>query len=162
LRQQPDLRQAVEHDPLRLDLLERLENPLRGFAELQVGGIKQALLLVVVEQAFRRHQLENLDPVQRPAVRRGAHPQFVLGLGQGDVERALPGRRPGHQELGGDRRLAGPRASLEQEQAPVRQPAGGDIVQPDHAEVRLVLSLLHGASHAKLPSFERGLTQREA
>ena len=54
------------------DALDRLEDQLGRLAELQVGGIEQALLLLGVEQAFRRHQLEDLDRlVERPAVRRG-------------------------------------------------------------------------------------------
>ena len=34
---------------------------LRRFAEFEVGGIQQALLLLGVEQALRRHELEDLD-----------------------------------------------------------------------------------------------------
>ena len=70
LRQQADFGQAVEHHPVRLDALDSLENLLGGFAEFEVGGIEQALLLVGVEQAFRRQQFEYLDAiVQRPAMR---------------------------------------------------------------------------------------------
>ena len=66
LRQQADLGQAVEHDARRLDALDRLEDQPGGLAELEVGGIEQALLLLVVEQALRRHQFEDLDA--RPSV----------------------------------------------------------------------------------------------
>ena len=69
LGEQPDLGKAVENDALGLDPLERFENALGRFAELEVGRIEQALLLVVVEQAFRRNQLEDVDAVQRPAMR---------------------------------------------------------------------------------------------
>ena len=82
LRQQPDLGQAVEHDPRRLHLLERLEDALGRLAKLEIGRIEQALLLILVEQAFRRDQLEDVDPVERPAVRGGAGAQLVLGFGQ--------------------------------------------------------------------------------
>ena len=80
LREQADFRQAVQHDADRLDLLERLEDALGRFAKLEIGRIKQALLLFVVEQAFGRDQLENVDAVERPAVRcrarRAARPRF--------------------------------------------------------------------------------------
>ncbi len=64
LREQADFGQAVEHDARRLDLLERLEDALGRFAELEVGRIEQALLLFVVEQAFGRNQFENVDAVE--------------------------------------------------------------------------------------------------
>ena len=90
LREQPDFRQAVDHDPPRLDLLDRLEDPLGRLAELEVGGIKQALLLLLVEQAFGRDQLENVERiVEAPAVRGGALAQLLLGFRQSDVEAAL-------------------------------------------------------------------------
>ena len=73
LREQADLRQRVEHDALRLAALERLEDQLGGLAELEIGRIEQALLLIRIEQALGRHQLEDLDFVtDRPAMRVGA------------------------------------------------------------------------------------------
>ena len=65
LRQQTDFRQAVDDDALRLDPLDAVEDALHGFAELEVGGIQQALMLIGVEHALRRHQLENLDVLGR-------------------------------------------------------------------------------------------------
>ena len=93
LRQQPDFGKAVEHHPARLDALDRLENLLGGLAEFEVGRIEQALLLIDVEQAFRRQQFEDFDAlVQCPAVRRRAVAQFALGFGQRDVETLLAAR----------------------------------------------------------------------
>ena len=89
LREQADLREAVEHDALRLDPLDRLEDALGRLAELEVGRIEQALLLLLVEQALRRHQLVDVIRRRGPAVRLGALAQLLLGLGQGDVEAAL-------------------------------------------------------------------------
>ena len=63
LRQQPDLGEAVEHDPARLHALDGGEDLLGRFAELEVGGIEQALLLLGIEQALRRQQLEDFDAV---------------------------------------------------------------------------------------------------
>ncbi len=81
LGQQPDLRQAVEDHPLRLHLLERFENALGGLPQLKVRRIKEALLLILIEQAFRWDQLENVDTFERPAVRSRAGAQLVLGFG---------------------------------------------------------------------------------
>ncbi len=93
LRQQPDLRQAVDHDPLRLEPLDRFENALRGFAQLEVGRIQQALVVVRIEHAFRRDQLEDLDVIaERPAVRLRALAQLLVGFGEADIDAALAGR----------------------------------------------------------------------
>ena len=84
LRQQADLGQAVEHDARGLGALDRLEDQLGGLAELEVGRIEQALLLVVVEQALGRHQLEDLDALASvqpcdAARRRAAPPRSPTG-----------------------------------------------------------------------------------
>ena len=63
LRQQPDLGKAVEHHPARFRALDRVENLLGGLAKLEVGRIEQALLLLGIEQAFRRQQFEYFDPL---------------------------------------------------------------------------------------------------
>ena len=73
LSEQPDFGQAVEHDPRRLDTLDGLEDHPGGFAQFQVGGVQKALLLVRVQQAFRRRQFEHLDPIaKRPPMGGGA------------------------------------------------------------------------------------------
>ena len=68
-------------------------------------------------------------------MRRGAVAKFVLGFRQGDVERALARRRAGHQELRGDRRLAGAGTALEQEQPAASQPADSDVVEALDTEI---------------------------
>ena len=83
LRQQPDLGKAVQHHPVRLRAIDRLEDLLGGLAQFEIGGIEQALLLLGIEQALRRQQLEYFNPlVERPAVGGRAVPQFPLGFGQ--------------------------------------------------------------------------------
>ena len=123
LRQQPDFRQAVDHHALRPNPLDRFEHARDRFAELEVRRIEQALVLLRIEHAVRRHQLEDFDRrVDLPAVRAGAVAQFVLGLGQRDIDPALAGLGAGEQELQGDGGLAGARAALEQ-MHPVAGPA---------------------------------------
>ena len=72
---------------------------LRRFAKLEVGRIEQALLLVLVEQAFRRDELENID-ARRATIRARSRPprKLVLGLRQGDVQRRA--RPPPHRPSG--------------------------------------------------------------
>jgi hypothetical protein len=81
---------------------------LGGFAEFEIGRIKQALLLLRIEQAFGRQQLEHFKfVIQDPAVGGRAIAQLALGLGQGDVESFLPGLGAFEQKLQRDRGLAG-------------------------------------------------------
>ena len=133
LREQANFRQAVEHHAVGLVPLERVEDAPRRLAEFEVGRIEQALLLLVVEQAFGRDQLEDLDVLQVPAVRRRAGAQLVVGFGQGDVEPALSRRGAGDQELQRHRGLAGARAAFEQEDPSARQSAGKHVVEADDA-----------------------------
>jgi hypothetical protein len=78
LAEQADFRQRVEHDALGPCALDRLEDQLGGFAQLEVGRIEQALLLICIEQALGRRHLEDLDLVAEvPAMRRRRRPQLV-------------------------------------------------------------------------------------
>jgi hypothetical protein len=56
-------------DPARLDAIHGGEYLLGCLAKLEVGGIEQALLLLRIQHAFRRQQLEYLDAaIQLPAM----------------------------------------------------------------------------------------------
>ncbi|MNK85090.1 hypothetical protein D3C87_1049590 [compost metagenome] len=96
LRQQADLGQAVEHHARRLEPLDHFENLPGGFTQLKVRGVQQRLLMLGIEQVFRRRQFEDIDVVvQFPTVGARTLAQFALGFGQGDVQRALAGSGAG-------------------------------------------------------------------
>ena len=137
LRQQHDLREAVDDHAIGLHALERLEDALGRLPQLKVGGVEQALLLLLVEQVLGRDQFKDFDSGQIPGVRRRAGPVLGLGLRQGDVERALAAGGACDQPLGRHRRLASARVALQHEQPPPREAPGGDVVQPRNAEVGL-------------------------
>jgi len=61
LRQQANFGQAVDDDALGLEPLDRCKDPLHRLAQLEVGGVEEALMLIRIEHALRRHELENLD-----------------------------------------------------------------------------------------------------
>ncbi len=69
LRQQPDFGKAVQHHPARLRAIDGREDLLGGLAQFEIGGIEQALLLLGVEQALRRQQLEHFDAARRASSR---------------------------------------------------------------------------------------------
>src|SRR3569833_4202908 len=90
LRQQPKHRQTDEDDAKQLHSLDRFENPGDRLAELEVRGIEQALVMIRVEYAVRRHQLEDLDRrVDLPAVRARAVAELLLRFGMRDVDPGL-------------------------------------------------------------------------
>ncbi len=128
LGQQADLRKAVDHHPPRLDGLHLIEDHPGGLTQLQIGGIEQALLLLLVEQALGRDQFADLDPVQVPAVGLRRAAQLGLGLGQGDVEAFLAERRAVEQEAHRRGRLTGARTSLQEVDAVALQASHQDIV----------------------------------
>ncbi|MNP39649.1 hypothetical protein D3C76_1332340 [compost metagenome] len=81
MRQQANLREAVEHHPGWLDPFDHFEDLPGRLAQLQVRGVQQALLVLGIEQAFGWGQLENMNiVVQRPPVGGCALTQFTLGF----------------------------------------------------------------------------------
>ena len=129
LRQQPDFRQAVEHDAVGLHTLHRLEHSLGGLAQLQVRRIEQRLLLLGIEQAFGRRQFEDLELlVYFPIMRIGRQPQLGFGFRQRHVEAFLAARMAFEQKLQRHRGLTGARTPLEQVEMPASQTTHEDIV----------------------------------
>ena len=95
LRQQADFGEAIQDNPVGLGAFEGFENALGRLTEFEIGGIEQALLLIFVEQAFWRHQFENLEPIaERPTMRRRALAQFGFGFRERDVEGLSPAAAP--------------------------------------------------------------------
>ncbi len=130
LRQEPHLGQAVEDDPRRVQRGHAVEHHLRGFGELHLRGVEHRQLPARVEGGLRRHELEHLDAVQRPAVPLGDEAQLPLRLRQGDVERGLAPAGALAEELEGQGGLAGAGPPLAQVKAVRVQPAAQDVVEP--------------------------------
>ncbi len=129
LCQQAHLGQAVEDDAVRLDSFDLRRDAADRLAELDFGRVEDRLLGIRVA-ARAVDQLEHVDAVERPAVRRDHRLQFLCRFGQRDVEAALPGCDAGQQKSQGERRLAGAGRALEQVEAVRRQAAAQDGVEP--------------------------------
>ncbi|MCY1178844.1 hypothetical protein D9M73_192160 [compost metagenome] len=130
LRQQANLGKAVQDNAGRLDPLDHLEDLAGGFAQFQVGGIEQCLLLFGIEQVFRRRQLEDMDVfVHLPAMGQGALAQLAFGFRERDVQGAFAGLRACQQEVQRHGGLAGARLAFEQKHMSAGQSAIEDIVQ---------------------------------
>jgi len=100
----------------------------------EVGRVQEALVLVGIENAFGRHQLQDLDARDEgPAVRSGAGAQLLLGFGEADINSDFAGFRAGHQELQGDCGFSGARGAFEQMQPVAGDPPFKDIVEAGNA-----------------------------
>ena len=90
LRQQAQLRQAVEHYPAWVDALYLGSDQLDGFAELHLPRVKERHLSTGAQDIFGRGKLEHVYAVQRQPVGGDHGLQLFMSFGQGDVEASLP------------------------------------------------------------------------
>src|SRR3954465_11353405 len=150
LRQQARFRKAVDHDTLRLEVADRLQHALGRLSKLKVRGIKEALLLLGIEDVFGWHKLENPALLlERPAMRAHAGAQLLFGLGQADVDAEFAGSGARHQELQRNGGLAGAGIALEQVQAVPGEAATEHEVQAGDASAGAGQSgsvCVHGAA----------------
>ena len=94
LREQAHLRQAVEDDAHRRDAIDLRRQRADRLAELDLRRVEDRLLGVGIAAALVG-QLEDVDAVERPAVRADDGGELLGGLGERDVEAALAApRRP--------------------------------------------------------------------
>jgi hypothetical protein len=88
------------------------------------------LLLVLVQHAFRRRQLEYFDRrIDGPAVRLGAVAELDFSFSQRDIDAGFSRGRAGHQELQRQRRLAGAGIAFDQMQSVACKAAAQDVIE---------------------------------
>ena len=121
LGEQANLRQRIEHQPLRFDAGAEVDHRLGRLGQLHLRGMEQRVLVVAAQRIGGR-QLEQLDPLEGPAVRRRDHLELFPGLGQRDVDAPLAAPVPFQQELQGQRRLADPGSPSINSNRPVGKP----------------------------------------
>ena len=98
-RQVAQLREAVDHDPGRAQLVDPGPDPLDHLGEFDLRGMEQGLLAGLAEDAAQVREVHDLDAVERPAMRSGEGGQLVERLGKGDQEGALLARHADLEEL---------------------------------------------------------------
>jgi hypothetical protein len=128
-REQPQLRQRIEHQARGLQPLHVLEDGPRGLGELDLGRMEHRVLLRGLQALLRRHQLADGDAAQVEAVRLGHRLQLFLGLRERHVEDRVPLARALHQVLHRERGLARPGHALDQVQPVGCEAAAEDVVQ---------------------------------
>ena len=128
LREQAQLGQTIKHDARRIDPLDLIEDEFCRLAQFQFGGMENGEFAIRVERRLGGHELENVDPLERPAVTLRDKPQFSRGLGQGDVENPLAMENALKQKLQRDRGLAGARMTLVEIEPVAIKPAAEDVV----------------------------------
>ena len=81
LGQQANFGQAVDDQAARFFTGHGIEDLFGGFAQFQVGGIQQALMLLAGQLGLGRQQLAHGNSLtQRPVVRSRTLAQFLFGL----------------------------------------------------------------------------------
>ena len=92
-----------------------------------------------------------------PAVRAGAVPQLMFGLGKADINSRLVCRCAGQQKLQRDRGFAGARAAFEQMQAIARQAAAQHVIESRNSGGGAGQKCRHRI-HAQMP-FDQGVLE---
>ena len=95
--------------------------------------MEQRQLLIGVEARFRRHELENVNAGQCPAMASDDGAQFALAFRQRDVKTALPLTNAFQQKLERQGGLPGAWAPFDQIDPIGVEAAAQDIVEPDAA-----------------------------
>lgn len=139
MSKEADLGQAVQDDPLRICAFERFKDGFCCFTQLEIGRIKQTLLLVGIEQAFGWNEFKNRDhAVELPSMRRGTGSQLPFRLRQCDIEALLADRCAFQQESERDCRLSRAGLPFEQKDVPWCQATAQDIVKSRNAGSSLI------------------------
>lgn len=95
--------------------------------QFDFGWVEKRIRLVRVFRAGS--QLEDLDPLERPAMRLGGGAKLVRRLRERDVQATFAARSPGEKELNGERRLPAPGFAVDQVETVGREPAAKNCVQ---------------------------------
>jgi hypothetical protein len=90
--QEPQLREAVEDDVLRLQAFDLGEDLPGRLAELDLRGVEDDVGGFAAGVELRAGEVDDLDGVQGPAVRAAGPLEVLPRLGEGDVEAGLPSR----------------------------------------------------------------------
>ena len=111
-------------------------------------------MLVGIEHAFWRDQLENLDRITNdPTVRFRARPKLLFGFGEAHVDTDFARRGAREQKLQRDGGFAGAWAALQQVETVTRNAAQEHMIQPVYSGARCRKKLgcdVHGRRSALL------------
>ena len=129
LREDPHLGQAVEDDACRLERLDPVDDPRRGLAEFNRGGLEHRQLVVRVEARLRGGEIEQLDTLQRPSVAFGNHLQFRTALRKADMQCLLSQACAFEEELQCQGGLPAARLPFDEVDAVGVQAATEDLVE---------------------------------
>ncbi len=129
LRQEPHLGERIHYDAGWFRSLDLPEQHPHRLAELHLGRVEHRLSAFAGRLGLGRHQLEDVDPLERPAMRFRGGAKLVGGLGQGDVERLLARLASGKQELQAERRLARAGSAFDEMDAVPDEAAAKNVVE---------------------------------
>jgi hypothetical protein len=128
-RQQADLRERVEHQPLRLEAFDLLQDQLGGFRQLHLGRVEYGVVLPALQRVGARQHLVDVHAVERPPMGGRDRVQLRSRLGQAHVQHDVPAARAFHEELQRERGLARSGQPLDQVELIRGEPTAEDVVQ---------------------------------
>ncbi len=145
LREQPQLRAGVEHDPRRPEPVDLLQDEAHPLAELHLRRLVERRLGLVLRAVAR--DLEDREAFEGPAVGRGDRVELLARLGEADVQGALAGGDAREQELQRQRRLARAGVALHEVHPALRKPPVEHRVESHDTGRELLLARSVGCRH---------------
>ena len=133
LREQPHFRKRIEHEPCGLELRDALEQKRAQRVQLDLRRLEQRVLSLRRERPLDLGQLDDLDAVERPAVRLGYRVELRLRLRERHVEARLGAPNALQQELERERRLAHARVAVDQIETVAGQASVENLVEAGNA-----------------------------
>src|ERR1051326_8967688 len=132
LREQPDLRQRVEHDAVGLEPFDLGEHGPDRLPKLDLGRIEDRRLFLL-EAVLADELLVNVNGADVPVMRPRHGAQLVARLGQRDVHRRLAVSHAFEQKLQAERGLADTRIALQKVNVIARKTAEENVIQTFNA-----------------------------
>src|SRR6202034_2050379 len=124
-----ELGEGVEDETMGLDFVDLLEDRGDGVGELDFRGMEDGVLGLGPEVVVGRDDLEDFEPIERPAVRQANLPEFFGGFGEGDIEDTLAAANAFEEELEGQGGFAGTWIALDEVEVAGREAAMEDVIQ---------------------------------
>jgi hypothetical protein len=128
LGQEPQLGQRVDHHAPRLEPLDGVERLACRRVQLDFRRVVHREVVLAVDPELVGKQLEDLNAVERPAMRLGIGHQLAAGLGQRHVQARFAAACPVDQVLQSEGGLAGARVAVQKVEAAGDQPAMQNFV----------------------------------
>ena len=129
LRDEPQLGQRIDDEPLGAVLVRRCDERLRRLAELELRWAEYRQQRIGGKIAFRRHELRDVDSRKIPAVALCDFFELGARFRERDIEARFVSLDSFEKKLNRERRLAGARRARDEQHAVARETAAQDVIE---------------------------------